>query len=322
MCSVKYNDLDHAVVTSMKILKMERVNQLFYAKSDFSNAFRILAIKIGHQQFLVLKATHPVTHVVFYFIDKCLPFGSSISCTHFQSFSDAIKHIIDWKIVKVLSIRIPSTTNYLDDFLFIAKTLQLFNSIVSLFLQICSQIGCPIADEKTEWALQLLVFLGILLNGKSLLLSLPWDKRVKALSQLQEAISKRKVTVKTVQNLTGTLNFLHRAIVLGRAFTQGMYDRLAGNKTSVLKPHHHIYLNQQFITDCKLWMNFLTDIDNEKLYRPFVDLCSTQFDHLKVQNFYSDASRSEILGMGPFMMIDVGFSTNGQLISSKIPSLA
>ena len=66
-----------------------------------------------------------------------------------------------------------------------------------------------------EWGTTLIVFLGILLNGRSYTLSIPMEKRNKAVQLIQTAISKRKVTVHFIQKLTGTLNFLNRAIVPG-----------------------------------------------------------------------------------------------------------
>ena len=69
--------------------------------------------------------------------------------------------------------------------------------------------------EKMEWGTTLIVFLGILLNGRSYTLSIPMEKRNKAVQLIQTAISKRKVTVHFIQKLTGTLNFLNRAIVPG-----------------------------------------------------------------------------------------------------------
>ena len=118
-----------------------------------------------------------------------MPFGLSISCVNFQSFLDALKHIVEWKISVVLLVKQPSITNYLDDFLFIAISMLLCNNMVNIFLQICEQVGCPISMEKMEWAQQLIVFLGILLNGKVLSLSIPMDKRLNAIHLLKFAIS-------------------------------------------------------------------------------------------------------------------------------------
>ena len=104
-----------------------------------------------------------------------MPFGASISCVHYQRFSNALCHILS---VKTGSKTI---TNYLDDFLFISYLRCLCNAIIRKFIQLCKQIGVPIAEEKTEWAKTVLVFLGILLNGKQLTLSIPLEKQQKAL---------------------------------------------------------------------------------------------------------------------------------------------
>ena len=91
---------------------------------------------------------------------------------------------------------------------------------------ICHDINCPIADEKTELASPCIVFLGVLLNGDSHTLSIPLDKKNKALEMLNTAIQNKKVTIKYIQRLTGTLNFLNRVIVPGRPFTRCMYFKL------------------------------------------------------------------------------------------------
>ena len=298
-CKVKYNDLDTAVQYSLQLMSVDNAATIFYAKTDCSHAFRILPMKIGHCKFLTMKVRHPVTKVWWYFMDKCLPFGSSISCAHFQSFSDALKHIAEWKIGMSLFMVIPPRlTNYLDDFLFMALTRLACNGMISQFLELCKGIGCPISMDKTEWVTTLIVFLGILLNGKQFTLSIPMEKRIKAINLIQQAIDKKKVTIHFIQKLTGTLNFLNRAIVPGRAFTKGMYKNLSlrNSKGELLKKFHHVHLNREFIQDCKVWLRFLLDAENTKLCRPFVDFSSKAVG--KALFFYSDASRNPELGMG------------------------
>ena len=68
-----------------------------------------------------------------------------------------------------------------------------------------------------------MVFLGTLLDGQQKLIAIPIEKIIKDINLLQWAINKKKVNIKFVQQLTGTLNFLNKAIVPGRAFTRGMY---------------------------------------------------------------------------------------------------
>ena len=74
--------------------------------------------------------------------------------------------------------------NYLDDFLFIARTLLLCNWMIEQFLELCQTIGMPINMSKTEWPTQIIVFLGILLNGRSFTLTVPNEKRERAVYML------------------------------------------------------------------------------------------------------------------------------------------
>ena len=214
LCKVKYKDLDHAIRTCLRLNGLLPQTQVFtgvaYAKTDVVSAFRILPSKPQQHCLFVLMAYHPVTNQPFYFVDKCLPFGSSRSCTLFQKFSDALTYIMEYKSGFILIM-----TNYLDDFLIIAYTIALCKQYMTQFLELCQQIGCPTAEDKTEWATQVIIFLGMLLDGRNFRISIPIDKRIKALNSLNWVLDHRKVTIKRVQQLTGILNFLNRVIVPG-----------------------------------------------------------------------------------------------------------
>ena len=108
LCKVKYPDFNQAIQ-----LCLQEGKNCHIAKSDMKSAFRNLGIKPEHWKYLVMKATNPLDGKTYYFVDKCLPFGTSISCSHFQRFSNAVKHIVQFKTKKDL-------VNYMDDFLFAA----------------------------------------------------------------------------------------------------------------------------------------------------------------------------------------------------------
>ena len=84
----------------------------------------------------------------------------------------------------------------------------------------------------------------------------------------------------------------------GRAFTRGMYSRLKlrDTKGRELKPHHHIWLDKQFIADCKMWWRFL-ESTYMNICRPFVDF-NKDSTRSVILSLYSDASRNTTLGMG------------------------
>ena len=305
-CTVTYNDLDYAVKTCRYLSSVHwsqmmndpdneflNEHQIFFAKSDLRSAFKILPILPSQRCFLIYKAKHPVSGRTYWFVEKTLPFGASVSCKRFQLFSESLKHIVEHQTGNFFQV-----TNYLDDFLFVARTDVLVNQMVRDFLNICSHLGVPVALDKTEWGTTQIVFLGILLDGRRHCLMVPDDKIQKALRLLQWVRNSSKLTIKIIQKLTGTLNFLSRAIIPGRTFTRSLYDKLKkyDSKGRMLKSYHHVNLNKTFKSDCEVWEYFLTNATLTELCRPFVDL--DQSVHSVKLHFATDATLNPDLGMG------------------------
>ena len=273
-CSVKYKDLDHAIKQTLYLINCASGDRvvIWFSKTDLKSAFRILGTSPRVWWLMILKAPHPETGEVFYFIDKCLPFRHSISCALFQSFLDALEHILGYLLCnKGVTHDSGRTTNYLDDFLFIALAELICQRMVDTFLELCVSLNVPVAQAKTEWPTNVIIFLGILLNGVLHFLAIPEDKRCTALNLLRNCIDKKKATVKDLQRLTGVLIFLNSAIVPGRAFTHHMYSKFSGKQSKSLKQYHHVCLDREFKDDCRMWVEFLTS-RTESYYRPFIDL--------------------------------------------------
>ena len=315
-CKVKYRNLDHAIKNSLKLgrklnrdsfkrkigdeiisvdVAREVYQTLYYAKSDVQSAFRLVPILPGQRCWLIMMARNPSNGELAFFVDKCLPFGASISCSRFQLYSDSLRHIVEFA-----TRRYQTVTNYLDDFLFVAEDEAKCNRMVRIFIRICEEIGCPLSFDKTEWASTKVIFLGLLINGVTYTVSIPVEKREKALSLLEYASNKKKVTIKFVQRLAGTLNFLNRAIVPGRTFTRCMYDKIKFKNKSgqKLKDYHHVNLGCDVLRDCQIWKTFLANLDTNpmQLCRPFVDIYGSQDS--TTLNLYSDASLNKKLGYG------------------------
>ena len=88
LCTVVYNDFSQAVQ-----MCIEAGQGCYAAKADMKSAFRNLPIRPQDWCLLVMLAYHPVMGEKWYFVDKCLPFGSSISCAHFQRFLNTIQYL-------------------------------------------------------------------------------------------------------------------------------------------------------------------------------------------------------------------------------------
>ena len=164
-----------------------------------------------------------------------------------------------------------------------------------------------------------MVFLGMLLDGVHKCLCIPIEKRNKALNLLMTILNSKKATVKQVQQLTGILNFLSRAIVPGRAFTRRMYAKinLSDSKGRKLRDHHHVKIDQEFKNDYTVWISFLQDRETKTLCRPFIDL--NKFETSETLQFYSDASGK--IGFGAIFNKKWLFGLWNQQFLRKKPSI-
>ena len=239
MCKVKYPDFNEAVQLCLAEGKGCHV-----AKSDIKSAFRNLGIMKRHWRYLFMKAQSPLDGHTYYFVYKCLPFGVSISCSHFQRFSNAVKHVVQWTTKKDL-------VNYVDDYFFAALRKFLCNKQVTAFLEVCDKISFPISLEKTFWGCTKLTFLGFLIDTVNQYVCVPIDKVDKAVTLINTVLNNKskKVTLHQLQKICGFLNFLGRCIIPGRAFTRRLYIYTADDK---LKPHHHIRVNAEMRSDLEM----------------------------------------------------------------------
>ena len=284
-CTVKYPDFNEAI----QICIREGMNCMI-AKSDMKSAFRNLGMRKKDWKYLVMKAISPLDGKTYYFVDKCMPFGASISCSHFQRFSNAIKHIVQYRTKKNL-------VNYLDDFLFAALLKMLCNNQVKQFLTVCNLIRFPVSMEKTFWASTSMTFLGLLIDTINQCVAIPIEKIEKAKQLIDEVLGKKskKLTLNQLQKICGFLNFLGKCVIPGRAFTRRLYTYTANDK---LKPHHHIRIKAEMRADLTMWSSFL---DHPTAYsRPFLDFSSVIIaDEIYM---YSDASGK--IGMGALCQKD------------------
>ena len=209
--------------------------------------------------------------------------SSSVSCTHFQAFSDAVSHIVRYFTHK-------ENVNYLDDFLFAALLKRHCDEQLRIFMDICRRIRFPVSEEKTFWGTTKLSFLGLLIDTATQQIWVPDEKWRRAIEMINFALNKpnRKITLKQLQRLCGFLNFINKCIIPGRAFTRRLYAH--GNKLS--KPNHHLYVRREMRLDLEMWLLFLEDRTN--VARPFFHFDDSYTSETLF--FYTDASSSKGCG--------------------------
>ena len=274
-----------------------------------SSAFRHLGLRPDNFKLLLMKAKNPLDGATYYFVEKCLPFGASISCSHFQRFSNCIAHIITFKTGKPL-------INFLDDYLFAALMRVACNEQVKVFMDVCQKIRFPFSEEKTYWGTNHLTFLGLLLDTLNQCVCIPAEKIEKAKSMIGDILAKgnnAKVTMKQLQKICGFLNFLSRCVVPGRVFTRRLYAYTSGAN---LKPHHHIRINKEMRLDLTMWYTFIC---HPTIYcHPFMDFSEV----LVAEKIFLYSDTSGKIGWGVISDKDWMHGTwNKVFLEDKNPSI-
>ena len=89
---------------------------------------------------------------------------------------------------------------------------------MTAFANVCLRLGLPIADEKTVGPCTNIEYLGLTIDSDELLVKIPQDKIEKLQDQLTTVLSNRKVTLKEMQSLIGSLAFCTRVLPSCRTF--------------------------------------------------------------------------------------------------------
>ena len=160
-----------------------------------------------------MKAQSPLDQRIYYFVDKCMPFGASISCANFQRVSNAISHIVTYRTGN-------ANVNYLDDFFFAALLKLLCNNEVKAFLQVCSEIGFPVSLEKTVWASTCMTFLGLLIDTQRRLILIPLEKITHALGTAQSCKIQKTFEADTTAAALWHTKFFMQGGSTGESFYQ------------------------------------------------------------------------------------------------------
>ena len=148
--SVKYTSFDQVIHAISTIGR-----GAFLGKMDIKSAFRLIPIR--PQDFHLLG---------FYFednfyIDKCLPFGCSVSCNTFEKFST----FLEWLIRTITETQ--TIHHYLDDYIFISSTEHTTLGLMSAFHSLCVRLGIPLNGEKTEGPATVIKYLGLTIDTQA-----------------------------------------------------------------------------------------------------------------------------------------------------------
>lgn len=239
LASVQYATVKDAINV------INRFHAPFLAKSDIKHAFRLLPLHPNqyHLTGFCWKGK--------YYFDRCLPMGCSSACRLFESFSDALLWVLEHKCGTINVVKV------LDDFLFVAPSLETCRASLNNFLSLCDFLKIPVASDKTVGPTRCLTFLGFELDTVAMQARLPHIKQSEYLDLVRQSVGKRTIKLVDLQRLLGKLNFASNVIRGGRPFLRRLFSLI----NPKLKPFHHITFNSTHISDLVTWESFLVQFN-------------------------------------------------------------
>ena len=249
----------------------------FMAKEDFKSAFHNVPITPADWNLLGIKVQGQ------FFIDICLPFGAAISCAIFEDISTLIHWIVQRRAGHAL-------IHYLDDFFTVHPLKGVCKRIMDNFRDVCSEIGMPVAQEKSAGPVQVIQFLGLTIDTTRMVILIPQDKRADISRCIEALLKKKKATSLQLQSLAGKLNFICKAVPAGRPFIANVYRAFQG-----IPQHHHVQLRGEILTDLRMWCIFI------QTFRGWQQIISSEIKEAAALELYADTSGNPQLGWGAYL---------------------
>ena len=268
-CTVTYSSFDDAVA-----LVVSLGPKPYMGKANITSAFRLLPVNPEDFDLLGMQVNGQ------YYYDRCMPMGCSTSCAVFEKFST---------FLQACCRRIAASHNilhYLDDFFFAGASPSDCKHAMHCFMAMCERFGIPIAQEKTEGPVNVITYLGLEIDALNFQIRVPEEKMSALVLMLQDFMTKSKVTLRKMQSLIGSLNFVCKAVGPGRAFLRRLVDLTRG----VRQPHHLIRISKGARADLSAWIEFLHHFNGT------VSFPNQLWYGNELFHFYTDAAAS--IGFG------------------------
>jgi len=246
------------------------------AKADVKSAFRLLPVHPADQPLLGF------TFDGCMYYDLCLPFGARSSCAQWERFAK----FLNWCVSQNCSSG-GALHHYLDDFICLGKSsTTCCQSTLNGLVELCRQLGVPLAKDKMEGPSTVLTFLGLTIDTTRMEIRLPTNKVQKAFTLVQSLITRKRIKLRMLQSIIGSLNFICRVIPAGRAFLQRLITLTRG----VRKRFYSVRISRGAKLDAAMWQRFLVQFNGTTAFLPITWQDSTTLQ------FYSDASRTRGYG--------------------------
>ena len=243
LCSLSYTAVDHVAEAVVSL----GVGALL-AKVDIESAYRLIPVRPEDRLLQAMQWRDQI------YVDPMLPFGLRSVPKIFNAVADALHWYLGQRGITCLF-------HYLDDFIILAPPQSpCFQQDLSTLLEVCAELGVPIANHKTEGPASCLVFLGIEADRVANKFRLPEDKLCHLQTLLEQWGDRRTCTQRELESLVGLLNHTFKVVRAGRSFLCKMLDLLHSRPPSGQgRGATPIRLNVGFRMDLAWWQCFVKD---------------------------------------------------------------
>lgn len=259
------SNIGHFPMTLPSVRDAIRLAKIGYwmVKFDFSDGFFHLPIRQEERD--VLGFMHPGNGNFYRYRQMC--FGLASAPFIFQTLVEHFR-------AHLRARGLHSVVIYIDDTLILAPTREDAERAKGLFLEVASQLGFKVNNQKTVGPEQCMQFTGItidLIQGK---LSIPDSKRDKALSRIHSLVSTaregKSVPVKEVASTVGLLTHLAQITPAGATSIRSLWTALAPHqvRTDGTRSGHAavMSLSPANIADLEWWRRHIASNPSRRLW--------------------------------------------------------
>jgi len=183
-----------------------------------------------------------------FYVDMFLPFGLRTAPRIFNLFAEALHWIFD-------TLHEWNVTHYLDDFLFVFPPGTDLSPYSLQFDQVLSSFGLSKAVEKDSNGC-VVIHLGFEFNSNTMEVTLPPNKKQRAVDAVNFLLSSSSVSFSVLQNTLGFLSHCCQVVPLGRPFLRNLFSLL--NYGNLLSRGRRIRISRAAKIDLQWWQRFLS----------------------------------------------------------------
>ena len=167
---------------------------------------------------------------------------------------------------------------YLDDILVMAQSPDMLKSHMQTLARELQALDFKLNHKKCVWEpVQAIVFLGFLVNSKTMEIYLPEEKIQKVMKECRHTINKRSVTVRHLAHLIGLLSSTAPAVSVAPLHYRGLQRlRQRALQNSQGNYDHKILVDQEAEADLLWWVEHVRGSNSHPVVHPSADMVLTK----------------------------------------------